>query len=90
VNRDSKTSLRAMASPLVTILVFLMTILATYNAQFCGRVKVASSFSIGSEYAVKGQWPWLVPLLNVTGSFFCGSTIVSEKYLITGKQRRKM
>jgi secreted trypsin-like serine protease len=65
---------------------FLAAFLATANAQFCGRARVTGSLSIGSEYAFRGQWPWLVPLLKIDGDkFFCGSTIVSENFLLTGK-----
>jgi secreted trypsin-like serine protease len=75
-----------MASRVVTILVFFITFLATCNGQNCGRVKVEGALSIGSEYAVKGEWPWLVPLLrNDNDKYFCGSTIVSEMHLLTGK-----
>jgi secreted trypsin-like serine protease len=75
-----------MSPTFVTFLVFLITFLATVNAQDCGRARVAASLSIGSEYAVRGQWPWLVPLLkNDSDKFFCGSTIVSQMHIITGK-----
>jgi hypothetical protein len=76
-----------MASPVITIIVFFITFLASSKAQTCGRTKVANSFSIGSEYAIKGQWPWLVPLMNKTGGYHCGSTIVSEKHLLSGKKK---
>jgi hypothetical protein len=83
---DNKTSLSTMASPFVSILVFFITFLVTSNGQDCGRVKVSGSLTIGSEHAVRGQWPWLVPLLrNESDKFFCGSTIVSEKHLLTGE-----
>jgi secreted trypsin-like serine protease len=75
-----------MASRVVTLLVFLITFLATANGQDCGRVRVTEGLVIGSEYAVRGQWPWLVPLLkNDSDKFFCGSTIISENFLLTGK-----
>jgi secreted trypsin-like serine protease len=74
-----------MASPVFSIIVLFITFLATSNGQNCGRSHVASLYSIGSEYASRGQWPWLVPLLTNSDSYFCGSTIVSEKHLITGE-----
>jgi secreted trypsin-like serine protease len=85
VYRDNKTS--SSAPTVITVIVlFFITFLATANGQDCGCIKVAVSFSIGSEYAVRGQWPWLVPLLkNDSDKFFCGSTIVSDRHLLTGE-----
>jgi hypothetical protein len=84
VYRDKKTS--SSAPTVVTVIVFFAALLATCNGQDCGRVKVLVAYSIGSEYASRGQWPWFVPLLNNEGDkFFCGSTIVSQNHLLTGK-----
>jgi len=56
------------------------------NSQNCGRVKVGTSFTIGSEYATKGQFPWLAPLFyKKDDEFFCGSTIISERHLLSGE-----
>jgi hypothetical protein len=56
------------------------------NKTFLNAPKVLVALAIGSEYASRGQWPWLVPLLkNDSDKFFCGSTIVSEMHLLTGK-----
>jgi secreted trypsin-like serine protease len=75
-----------MAAPVFTFLVFLMTLLAIANGQECGQIKVTAALSVGSEYAVRGQWPWFVPLFdNANDKYFCGSTIVSENYLLTGE-----
>jgi hypothetical protein len=75
-----------MASPVFSIIVlFFISFLASANGQFCGSAQVATSFSFGSEFASRGQWPWLVPLLTATGKYFCGSTIVSDHHLLTGK-----
>jgi hypothetical protein len=83
VHRDKKTS--SSAPTMITVIVFLAALLATCNGQDCGRVKVLVALSIGSEYAMKGQWPWLVPLLkNDSNKFFCGSTILSQNHLLTG------
>jgi secreted trypsin-like serine protease len=78
------------APTVITVIVlFLTAFLATANGHECGRVKVATSLSIGSEYAIRGQWPWLVPLLkNDSDKYFCGSTIVSERHLISGECNR--
>jgi secreted trypsin-like serine protease len=76
-----------MASTVLSVIVIFISFLATSSAskiQFCGRAQVAASFSFGSEFAMKGQWPWLVPLLTTTDKYFCGSTIVSEKHLLSG------
>jgi secreted trypsin-like serine protease len=77
-----------MASPVFSIIVlFFISFLASANGQNCGRVKVplVSSLSIGSEYANRGQWPWLVPLMTTAEKYFCGSTILSELHLLTGE-----
>ena len=55
-------------------------------SQNCGRAKVGTSFSVGSQYASKGQFPWLAPLFYKKGDeFFCGSTIISERHLLSGE-----
>jgi hypothetical protein len=76
-----------MASRVIAVIVlFFISFLATANGQFCGRSQVANSLSIGSEYAMRGQWPWLVPLLKKDrNKYFCGSTIVGQNHLLTGK-----
>jgi hypothetical protein len=56
----------------------------------CGQVKVGRPLSVGSEYASRGQFPWLVPLFTVNeDKFFCGSTIISERHLMSGNVQKK-
>lgn len=56
------------------------------SSQNCGRVKVGTPLTVGGEYAIKGQFPWLAPLFVKDGDkFFCGSTIISKQHLLSGK-----
>lgn len=51
----------------------------------CGR-SAESGLSIGGEYSAQGQWPWLAPLFMKDGNkFFCGSSIISDRFLLSGK-----
>jgi secreted trypsin-like serine protease len=55
-------------------------------SQECGRSTFGSEFSIGGEYSTQGQWPWLAPLLTKDKhKFFCGSSIISDRFLLTGE-----
>ncbi|XP_053690917.1 CLIP domain-containing serine protease B15-like [Sabethes cyaneus] len=55
----------------------------------CGKPSSALSnlLSINGQLVNKGQFPWIVPLFDRTyprsPKYFCGSTIISRKYLIT-------
>lgn len=53
----------------------------------CGKVPAGNPLSIGGEFSLKGQWPWFAPLFNKkrNDTFFCGSTIISKRYLLGGK-----
>lgn len=60
------------------------------NAQECGVVKVAVPFIAGGDYAERGQWPWLAPLfLKEKDKFFCGSTIISKRHLLSGEYENR-
>jgi secreted trypsin-like serine protease len=62
---------------------FLVTLVVS---QECGVVKYTSELIYGGQYAKKGAWPWLVALHDSkTDEFFCGSTLVSPKHVLTGK-----
>ena len=68
------------------ILVLITTFISSLSSQDCGRVKVGTSFTVGSEYAIKGQFPWFAPLFyKKDDKFFCGSTIISKKHLLSGE-----
>lgn len=56
------------------------------QAQECGNVKYTSGLIIGGEYAKRGQWPWLCAIHDSTSDeFFCGSTLISKKHVLTGE-----
>jgi secreted trypsin-like serine protease len=60
---------------------FLLT-----SAQECGNVKYTSELIYGGEYAKRGQWPWLCAVHDtVSDEFFCGSTLISKKHVLTGE-----
>lgn len=55
-------------------------------SQECGIVKYSSELIFGGTYAKRGQWPWLCTLHDSTSEeFFCGSTLISAKHVVTGK-----
>ena len=67
-------------------LIISITLIKSLDSQECGRVKVGTSFSVGSEYATRGQWPWLAPLFyRKDDEFFCGSTLISKRHLLSGE-----
>lgn len=56
------------------------------TSQECGIVKYTSELIYGGQYAKKGAWPWLVAMHDATTEeFFCGSTLVSDKHILTGE-----
>jgi hypothetical protein len=60
-------------------------------AEECGVRARGISFSIGSVYSKEGQWPWLAPLFRKKDdNFFCSSSIISENYLLSGKDFSKI
>lgn len=57
------------------------------ESQECGVVKYTSELIFGGQTSKKGAWPWLVALHDMTTEeFFCGSTLVSDKHILTGMQ----
>jgi hypothetical protein len=79
IQKDVKMSLKIY---LWVILHFVVAILA----QECGRTEGISN-SIGSEYSKQGEWPWLAPLFRKQNDkFFCSSSIISERFLLSGKK----
>ncbi|XP_038121939.1 coagulation factor IX-like [Culex quinquefasciatus] len=61
----------------------------TTSSFTCGRASSAylNKLSINGLTVDKGQFPWIVPLFDRTHprspQFFCGSTIISDRFLIT-------
>lgn len=83
----SKIHLRMKVAFLILILKISFVI--TYE---CGVKKVTQPGALirGGQTSFPGQWPWLASLHKINNSlpkkseFFCGSTIISEKTLLTG------
>jgi hypothetical protein len=70
------------------LLVFYIPLALTFE---CGVKKITQPGALihGGQVSFKGQWPWLASLHKMTNGkqkseYFCGSTIISEKTLITG------
>jgi secreted trypsin-like serine protease len=54
--------------------------------QECGEVQVGVGYIAGGNFSTKGQWPWLASLhYNKNGRYFCGSSIISKRHLLTGE-----
>ena len=68
------------------LLPLLLLTITSSSANECGQQSVGTGFSIGGEYSLRGQWPWLVPLFEVNDNkFFCSSSIISDKFLLSGE-----
>lgn len=68
------------------ILLKLSFVAVIVTSQECGVVKYTSELIYGGQTSKKGAWPWLVALHDInTEEFFCGSTLVSDKHILTGK-----
>lgn len=64
----------------------ILTLVVIVIAQECGNVKYSSELIFGGKYAKRGQWPWLATLHDLeSDEFFCGSTIISNRHLVTGE-----
>jgi secreted trypsin-like serine protease len=51
-----------------------------------GSGKYTTGLIHGGEYAKIGQWPWLCAIHDsVSDEFFCGSTLISKKHVLTGE-----
>jgi secreted trypsin-like serine protease len=74
------------------IIVLHLIVISSSLAFECGKQKrMRSSYLIsGGTKSFAGQWPWLVTLhkyqdKSKTLGFFCGSSLINENMLITGK-----
>lgn len=67
--------------------IFVIISINLSKSQECGKQKHGSSLIAGGEFSWRGQWPWLAPLFySLDDRFFCGSTIISKKHLLSGKK----
>ena len=56
------------------------------QAQECGNVKYTAGLIVGGDYIQRGQYPWLCAIHDtVSDEFFCGSTLISKKHVLTGE-----
>lgn len=73
---------------MLKILLIILNLFAVAFCDDCGRSGSGYSFSFGGEYAQMGQWPWLVPLFTRVDTFLCSSSIISEKFLLSGEKKK--
>lgn len=60
-------------------------IVNSISAHQCGELLFSKGFTIRGEAITRGQWPYLVALVNVAeNSFFCGGSLISAKHVLTG------
>lgn len=67
-------------------LIFLLFVNSSYGD--CGvQVTKSKGFVYNGAKAEMGEYPWIAPLFTVRrGEFFCGSSIITERHLLTGKR----
>lgn len=64
----------------------LLSLVNIVVAHQCGELLFSKGFTIRGEAITRGQWPYLVALVNVAkNAFFCGGTLISAKHVLTGK-----
>jgi hypothetical protein len=52
----------------------------------CGRKSTVTPVLFGGRKSMQNQWPWLGRLFYAdTKRFFCSSTLISEKHLLSGE-----
>lgn len=59
------------------------------NVNTCGESKVPTGFIVYGKPILHGTYPWIVALSDRTffpARFFCGGTLISSTFVITGKQ----
>jgi secreted trypsin-like serine protease len=39
---------------------------------------------VGGNKTFPGEWPWLASLHYSNGDYFCGSSLINERMLVTG------
>lgn len=73
----------------IFLFLIILSNLSLILSQECGKRAFGIGLSIGSEYSVKGQWPWLAPLFEkndtARDNFFCSSNIISNRFLLSGE-----
>jgi hypothetical protein len=70
------------------VMLLLLFLVALTGAFECGKQKIKRSSNLinGGTKSFAGQWPWLVTLHRYKNlEFFCGSSLINEKMVITGK-----
>lgn len=50
----------------------------------CGKVVYSTGYVIGGKGTERGQWPFLVALINLeTNKFMCGGNLITTKHVLT-------
>lgn len=61
------------------------------NTETCGVAKVSSGFIVRGENFARGNFPWIVALTYIKEQppiFFCGGTIISSNFVISGEFKK--
>lgn len=71
----------------VLICVFAIVAVVYAKVQSCGVPKRGTGFVLGGQTFKRGDYPWLVALMLLKNppQFFCGGTIISSSFVLTGK-----
>jgi secreted trypsin-like serine protease len=69
---------------LLVLTVFLFSF-EVLGFEECGTVKEIENRILGGIQSKRGRWPFLAALYYTEGSkFFCGSSLISTKHVLTG------
>lgn len=82
-----KNTASEMSAQYLLSLVILSCFAADIFAQDCGRGKSEFvGYVVGGKPTVRGDWPWLVALINKRNeNFFCGGSLIGAKHVLSGK-----
>lgn len=68
------------------VLILDLNLLIEVQGQECGKVNFIEQRILGGIETSRGQWPFLAALYHADKSnFFCGSTVISAKHVLTGE-----
>lgn len=59
------------------------------SADTCGIPKVTSGYIVRGQSFSRGNFPWIVALVYTKvrpPAFFCAGTLISQRFVITGKK----
>jgi hypothetical protein len=63
---------------------FAVSVTAQVNVK-CGSRDYFQPLIVKGQTSAHGEWPWFGAIFLKPNSFMCGSTLINEKFLLTGK-----